>query len=518
MVKFSPPLLGMFMVAATFYDAIVATTCGPSPDLNCCGMLVASGLGDKVLLPNQTEYTSRLGSYWSVSAALSPWCMVLPYTAEDVSSIIKTLVSGNCSFGVKGGGHGSFALSNAVEDGVTIDFANMNGTTYNAETEVASILPGGSWQEVYETLAPHGVTVTGGRAGTVGIGGFLTGGGNSFHAASHGMACDTVVNFEVVIADGSIINANAEQNPDLWIALKGGSANLGLVTRFDLRVIKFPDAAKPDIWGKFLSFDLADGDNAIDAMVNFTEHAHLDQNTSSIMFFGHIPAAGGMVLHLGLENTKGIVDPPAVAGYLNAGKILSTNSLVVPMADLVRSENPAQAAGVRNIWFTLTFKADARVMKYAASRHTAAVAKLSASLSPDSNFTTMCAFQPLSHAIAQHGVRNGGNVMGLDYWMQNGDSGILLLLELGVRGAENEAKAYPVMREWAREVEAYARELGVAWEWRYLNYAGREQDPLASIGPVALGRLRAAARKYDPDGVFQTLRGSGFKIPKGECD
>jgi FAD/FMN-containing dehydrogenase len=85
-------------------------------------MLVAAGLGDKVLLPNHTEYTARLGSYWSVSAALSPWCMVLPSTAEDVSTTIKTLVSGNCTFGVKGGGHGSFALSNAVEEGVTIDF------------------------------------------------------------------------------------------------------------------------------------------------------------------------------------------------------------------------------------------------------------------------------------------------------------------------------------------------------------------------------------------------------------
>ncbi|KAH6641329.1 FAD binding domain-containing protein [Chaetomium tenue] len=466
-------------------------------------MLSGAGLGDKVLLPNQTEYTARLGSYWSVSAALSPWCMVLPSTAENVSTIIKTLVSGNCTFGVKGGGHGSFALSNSVEDGI------------------ASILPGGPWQEVYETLAPHGVTVTGGRAGSVGVGGFLTGGGNSFHAASHGMACDTVVNFEVVLADGSIVNANAEQHADLWVALKGGSANLGLVTRFDLNVIKFPDATKPDIWGKFIAFDLADGDSVIDAMVNFTEHAHLDQNTSSIMFFGHVPAVGGMVLQLGLENTKGIADPPAAAGYLTAGKILSTTSSVVPMPDLVRSENPAQPAGVRNIWFTLTTANDPRILKYAAARHTAAVAKLSAAL-PPGNFTTMCAFQPLNHIIAQHGVANGGNVMGLDYWMQDGDGaardGMLLLFEVGVYGGvEDEGKADVVVKAWAEEVERYAEELGVGWGWRYLNYAGREQDPLGTVGPVALGRLCRAARRYDPEGVFQRLRGSGFKIPEGAC-
>lgn len=63
-----------------------------------------------------------MDSYWSVSAALDPWCVVQPSTADDVSAIIKSLVSNNCTFGVRGGGHGSFAGSNSVEDGVTIDF------------------------------------------------------------------------------------------------------------------------------------------------------------------------------------------------------------------------------------------------------------------------------------------------------------------------------------------------------------------------------------------------------------
>jgi len=224
----------------------------------------------------------------------------------------------------------------------------MNSTTYNTETEIASIQPGGRWQDVYETLAPYGVTVTGGRAGSVGIGGFITGGGNSFHSSSHGMACDTVANFEVVLADGSIVNANANENSDLWVALKEGSANLGLATRFDLRVIKYPDPSRPDIWARFISFDPADGRGVIEAMVNFTENAHIDQNTTSIMYFGHIPAAGGTVLHLGLENTFGTVNPPAAGVYFDAGRILQDNGgLVLPMADIVRSENPGQLAGFR---------------------------------------------------------------------------------------------------------------------------------------------------------------------------
>ena len=223
----------------------------------------------------------------------------------------------------------------------------MKQTAYNAETGIVSLQPGGQWQDVYETLAPHGVTVTGGRTGTVGVGGFLTGGGNSFHSASHGMACDTVVNYEVVIANGSIISANARENPDLWVALKGGSANFGLVTQFDLRTIRFPDPTRPDIWGAFLSFDPTTGNEVVDAMVAFTENAHLDQNTTSIMYFGHIPAAGGSVIHLGLENTRGVAQPPAVGVYYNISRTTSRSGAVIPMTELVRSESPAQLAGFR---------------------------------------------------------------------------------------------------------------------------------------------------------------------------
>lgn len=63
-----------------------------------------------------------MSSYWSASAALEPWCVAQPAAAEDVSTILTILIANNCSFGVRGGGHGSFNGSNSVADGVTIDF------------------------------------------------------------------------------------------------------------------------------------------------------------------------------------------------------------------------------------------------------------------------------------------------------------------------------------------------------------------------------------------------------------
>jgi FAD/FMN-containing dehydrogenase len=79
-------------------------------------------LRGKVYLPGSEPYTDRLETYFSKSAALEPWCMVLPQTAQDVSLVIKTLVAGDCPFGVRGGGHSSHPLSNSVDEGITIDF------------------------------------------------------------------------------------------------------------------------------------------------------------------------------------------------------------------------------------------------------------------------------------------------------------------------------------------------------------------------------------------------------------
>lgn len=140
-----------------------------------------------------------------------------------------------------------------MDDGITIDFSQlwtlctvlrimtltiatgyMNGTTYDVDTTIASVQPGARWGAVYDALDPFGVTAAGGRADVVGVGGFVTGGGYSFYAGTMGWACDAVHNFEVVLANGSVIDVNHNEHADLFQAMKGSSGNLGLVTRVDL--------------------------------------------------------------------------------------------------------------------------------------------------------------------------------------------------------------------------------------------------------------------------------------------
>lgn len=92
----------------------------------------------------------------------------------------------------------------------------------------------------------------------------MTGGGISFLSPDKGFACDHVLNFEVVLASGEIVNANATSNPDLFLALKGGQNNFGIVTRFDLQT--FPQGP---VWGGRTFYAPSAAEDLVEAYTDF---------------------------------------------------------------------------------------------------------------------------------------------------------------------------------------------------------------------------------------------------------
>lgn len=75
--------------------------------------------------PQTTSYADRIKSYFSASAALEPWCIVLPSTTHEVSIVIQTLTAHQCPFGIQSGGHGVFPGANSVQNGVTVDLGEV---------------------------------------------------------------------------------------------------------------------------------------------------------------------------------------------------------------------------------------------------------------------------------------------------------------------------------------------------------------------------------------------------------
>ena len=136
--------------------------------------------------------------------------------------------------------------------------------------------------DVYAELGKYGVVVTGGRDGGVGVGGFLLGGGLTYYMGCRGFGCDSVVNYEVVLSDGSVINANQNENSDLWRALKGGGANFGIVTRFDM------DALPADNLTYALRTISTNYSNEVtNAVTDFMNQAESFPNDALIVFYSH---------------------------------------------------------------------------------------------------------------------------------------------------------------------------------------------------------------------------------------
>lgn len=155
--------------------------CMSAADLfsQCAALAVA--LKDKVSYSKSAAYNTSLQSYWSVQEEqVSPACIVSPTSSQDVSKAVKILSTAShfkvCMFAIRSGGHTAHAGSANIDDGVTIDLSALNDIKLSEDQSTVSIGPGQRWENVYEALQSHGLSVTGGRAGGVGVGGLTLGG------------------------------------------------------------------------------------------------------------------------------------------------------------------------------------------------------------------------------------------------------------------------------------------------------------------------------------------------------
>ncbi|PCD21404.1 hypothetical protein AU210_016369 [Fusarium oxysporum f. sp. radicis-cucumerinum] len=454
---------------------------------SCCDALAnIPQLKNKVYMPETTQYDQRLKTYYSANAALEPWCMVMPESTQDVSRVAKVVSKHSCPFGIRSGAHSAFGGANGVNDGITIDFGHMNATVYDANHKLAKIQPGSNWGHVYEALDPYGVAAY------------------SFHTNVKGFACDQVVNFEVVLADGKIVNANRKQNPDLWKALKGGSGNVGFVTRIDQRVV-----SSNQLWGGFIVFDLARRHAVFDTYIKFVE-ANEEDAASQLIVSVQYDGKQRLLLSV-VSNSDAVESPTAFTSLLSIPN--TSNTLTRgKIADLVPQFTGPTPLGLYANWMTGMTANDIRIMKFMDEKHEEYVEKMKAA-APGSDFSILVQFQPVTALMVSHARENGGNVLGLEDVTSDGPT-LMWLIAVTVDTAENQEKIYPLTLEYRAAVNAYATSIGINKNWEYLNYALGDQNPLSHYGARNIQTMRRASKKYDPHGVFQRLRASGFKIPE----
>ncbi|KAL4901185.1 hypothetical protein BDW74DRAFT_187841 [Aspergillus multicolor] len=502
-MRLTAPVAATLLSLAPKY-ALAESSDSSSAD-QCCAALSSSSIGDKVIYPGDAAYHTSVTSYWAVNVQLEPTCIVQPHSADDVSAALQTLTTaggGNpCKFAVRSGGHMTWAGANNIETGVTIDLSFMNSTIYDKEAKVASILPGSRWEAVYKTLEEYDVVVPGGRTGPVGVGGFLLGGGNSFHAARVGLACDNIVNYEVVLASGRIVNANNTTNVELFKALKGGSNNFGIVTKYDLKAID-----NAHLWGGINIFDNATTTRQIDALVNFIDNIENDPYASWIGLWQYNSTTGQTLISSPWDYTKPVANPAAFDEFAAIPRIQTSNRFAT-LYNL--TSELQQAAGYRDVFLTSTYLNSADVLHKTIEILNQKI-ETAIPLTQGKDWSIMVIIQPWPKIYWQRNQNNGvGNVLGLDRFDENM---LQVLYDYSWTNAADDALFQRLCEEAMAELDEYAKSIDKYNEYIYLNYADKTQNPLRGYGDENVEFIRQVAQRYDPDGVFQRQVPGGFKV------
>jgi FAD/FMN-containing dehydrogenase len=166
-----------------------------------------------------------------------PRYVVFCASVHDVQNAVRWSRAHDLPLRPRSGRH-SYEAFSVVDGGVVIDVSPLRAVTLDAARNLATVGAGATLGQVYDALWDQGrVTVPGGGCTGVGVAGLALGGGFGFLARPYGLTCDRLVGMEMVNADGEVVRADAEREPDLfWGARGGGGGNFGVTTAFTFRV------------------------------------------------------------------------------------------------------------------------------------------------------------------------------------------------------------------------------------------------------------------------------------------
>ncbi|MBX6372883.1 MAG: FAD-binding oxidoreductase [Acetobacteraceae bacterium] len=170
----------------------------------------------------------------------------------DIADAVRLARAQGLEVAIRGGGH-NVAGRATVDDGLMIDLSSMKGIFVDAKARTARAQGGATWNDFNRETQLHGLATTGGVVSSTGIAGLTLGGGLGWLMGKHALALDNLLSAEVVLADGTVVTASEDENPDLFWALRGGGGNFGVVANFEYRL----HAVGPMITGGIVAYPFA---------------------------------------------------------------------------------------------------------------------------------------------------------------------------------------------------------------------------------------------------------------------
>ena len=395
----------------------------------------------------------------------------------DICDAVNLARNLNLEVAIRGGGH-NVAGRATIADGLMIDLSTMKGIHVDPSNRTGRAQGGVTWAGFNRETQLHGLATTGGVVSSTGIAGLTLGGGLGWLMGKYGLALDNLLSVDIVTAEGKLLTSSAQENTDLFWAVRGGGSNFGVATSFEYRL----HPIGPTITGGLIAYPF---DRARE-MLRFYRDVTLSAPDEFMVVGGLIHAGDG-------SGTKLAAMAVCHCGPLDAGEAATRPikqfgspalDTIGPMSycQINSMLDAAYPKGALNYWKSsflgrLSDEAiDAMIEGFA--RCPTPMGQLLLE-----NFHgAVSRVKPCDTAFPHR--EEGYNLIVLSEWMEPADT--------------NQCIA------WARD--SYAAMSPFMASGRYVNYLGDDEtgDPAAAAYGPNYQRLRKLKAKYDPDNFFHT--------------
>ncbi|HEX6705731.1 MAG TPA: FAD-binding oxidoreductase [Albitalea sp.] len=442
-----------------------------------------AGFRGPVLGADAPEY-EETRKIWNAMIDRRPGLIVRCTGTADVIQAVRFARQHQFLVSVRGGGHNIAGLA-VADGGLMIDLSLMRGVFVDAKGRIARAQAGCTLGDVDRETQLHGLAAVLGFVSATGIAGLTVGGGFGYLTRQHGWTCDTLVSMEVVTAEGKLVRAAADENAELFWALRGGSGNFGIVTSFEYRL--FP--VGPEILGGAIAWRAEDAKEVLAFYREFT--AKTPRDTTCVAVLRIAPPAPWL--------PKEIHGKPIVAVFVcHSGSIEEGEKIVAPLRALGR---PVADIVTRRPYAQMQSLLDATQPKgrryYWKSHYLPGIDAEAGDVLIDhakrlpSPHSAILLFQ-IGGAIAEKPADHSP--------AGNRDAAYVLNIAASWENAADDAACV----RWSRECFEATRSFSTGGT--YINFLteeeGRERIE-AAYGPAILDRLAGLKRRFDPENLFR---------------
>ncbi|WP_235508355.1 FAD-binding oxidoreductase [Agromyces sp. Soil535] len=174
---------------------------------------------------------------WNLAVDQRPVAVVVAASVNDIVQTVRTAKGLGLAVAPQATGHNAGPLAaDGLADALLLRTSELRGVQVDPDLHIARVEPGALWADVVAAVAPHGLAALAGTSHDVGVVGYTLGGGISWLARSHGLAANQVLAVELVTADGVRRRVDAEHDPELFWAVRGGGGDFGVVTALEFRL------------------------------------------------------------------------------------------------------------------------------------------------------------------------------------------------------------------------------------------------------------------------------------------